>query len=40
MKKTNNNNKILLLDDEPDITSSFSIGLEDTGFVVDAFNDL
>jgi DNA-binding response OmpR family regulator len=35
----NNNNKILLVDDEPDITLSFSIGLEDTGYLVDSFND-
>jgi two-component system, OmpR family, response regulator ChvI len=34
-----NNHRILLVDDEPDITLSFSIGLEDSGFVVDAFND-
>jgi DNA-binding response OmpR family regulator len=31
--------KILLVDDEPDITLGFSIGLEDAGFLVDAFND-
>jgi DNA-binding response OmpR family regulator len=38
---TNNNNKkrILYVDDEPDITYSFKIGLEDNGFVVDTFND-
>jgi two-component system, OmpR family, response regulator ChvI len=30
---------ILLVDDEPDITLGFSIGLEDAGFLVDAFND-
>ena len=35
----NNNKKILLVDDEPDITLPFSIVLEDNGFVVDAFND-
>jgi two-component system, OmpR family, response regulator ChvI len=37
----NNNTKkrILLVDDEPDITFSFNIGLEDYGFVVDSFND-
>jgi two-component system response regulator ChvI len=29
----------LLVDDEPDITLSFNIGLEDYGYVVDAFND-
>ena len=33
------NNNILLVDDEPDITLGFSIGLEDAGFLVDAFND-
>ena len=31
--------RILLVDDEPDITLSFNIVLEDNGFVVDAFND-
>jgi hypothetical protein len=30
--KRNNNNKILLVDDEPAITSLFSIALEDCGF--------
>jgi len=29
----------LLVDDEQDITFALSIGLEDNGFVVDAFND-
>jgi DNA-binding response OmpR family regulator len=29
----------LLVDDEPDITSLFRIGLEDSGFIVDTFND-
>ena len=28
-----------MVDDEPDITSSFNIVLEDNGFAVDAFND-
>ena len=37
--KRNNNNKILLVDDEPAITSLFSIALEDCGFKVDSFND-
>jgi DNA-binding response OmpR family regulator len=37
MKK--NNNKILLVDNEPDIALAFKIGLEDNGFTVDAFND-
>ncbi|MFL6457632.1 MAG: response regulator transcription factor [Nitrososphaeraceae archaeon] len=31
--------KILLVDDEQDITSSLKIGLEDNGFAVDIFND-
>ena len=39
MKRNNNNNKILLVDDEPSITSLFSIALEDCGFEVDSFND-
>jgi CheY-like chemotaxis protein len=29
----------LLVDNEPDIALAFKIGLEDNGFVVDAFND-
>jgi two-component system, OmpR family, response regulator ChvI len=37
---TNTKNKrILLVDDEPDIALAFKIGLEDSGFAVDAFND-
>jgi two-component system, OmpR family, response regulator ChvI len=36
----NDNRRILLVvDDEPDITLAFSMGLEDSGFVVDVFND-
>jgi hypothetical protein len=31
--------RILIVDDEPDITFIFKIGLEDNGFVVDTFND-
>jgi len=31
--------RILIVDDEPDITSSLKIGLERKGFRVDAFND-
>jgi two-component system response regulator ChvI len=31
--------RILLVDDEHDITLAFRIGLEDNGFTVDAFND-
>jgi DNA-binding response OmpR family regulator len=34
----NSKPRILLVDDEPDITFSFSIGLEDSGFEVDIFN--
>jgi two-component system, OmpR family, response regulator ChvI len=30
---------LFVVDDEPDITLAFSMGLEDSGFVVDAFND-
>jgi DNA-binding response OmpR family regulator len=32
-------NKILLVDNEPDIAVAFKIGLEDNGFAVDAYND-
>jgi DNA-binding response OmpR family regulator len=32
-------NRILLVDNEPDITLAFKIGLEDNGFLVDAFNE-
>jgi DNA-binding response OmpR family regulator len=39
MRTNNSNNKILLVDDEPNITSLFSIALEDCGFKVDSFND-
>ena len=31
--------RILLVDDEHDITFAFSIGLENNGFAVDTFND-
>jgi CheY-like chemotaxis protein len=34
-----NTKKILLVDDEPDITIVFSMALEDNGFKVDVFND-
>jgi DNA-binding response OmpR family regulator len=39
MMNKKNNNRILLVDNEPDIALVFKIGLEDNGFVVDAFND-
>ena len=36
--KTNiTKNKILLVEDEPDIALAFKIGLEDNGFIVDAY---
>jgi DNA-binding NtrC family response regulator len=35
----NKNNKILLVDDEVDITTVYTLGLQDNGFKVDAFND-
>jgi DNA-binding response OmpR family regulator len=31
--------RILLVDDEPDVTLGFEMGLEDGGYVVDSFND-
>jgi two-component system, OmpR family, response regulator ChvI len=31
--------KILIVDDEPDITESFGLALEDSGFDVDKYND-
>jgi DNA-binding response OmpR family regulator len=36
---TTHNKRILLVDDEPDIVLAFKIGLEDYGFIVDAFDD-
>ena len=39
MMNNKNNNRILLVEDEPDIALAFKIGLEDNGFVVNAFND-
>ncbi len=35
----NINNRILLVDDELDIATVFTLGLEDNGFKVDTFND-
>ena len=35
----NNESRILLVDDEPDIALAFKICLEDNGFNVDAFNN-
>ena len=39
MRTNTKNKRILLVDDEPDIAMAFKIGLEDSGFVVDAFNE-
>ena len=39
MMNKKNNNRILLVDNDPDISLAFKIGLEDNGFVVNAFND-
>jgi two-component system, OmpR family, response regulator ChvI len=39
MKSTRSNKKILIVDDEPDITESFGLALEDSGFEVDKYND-
>ena len=39
MNKQNKKRRILLVDDERDNSSIFTIGLEDDGFEVDAFND-
>ncbi|MGC2669879.1 MAG: response regulator [Candidatus Nitrosopolaris sp.] len=35
----NSGNRILLIDDETDLTAIFSMGLEDNGFKVNTFND-
>ena len=31
--------RVLIVDNEPDITFVFKMGLEDKGFIVDAFED-
>src|SRR4051794_9753405 len=38
-KNNNTNPRILIVDDDYDITLTFKIGLEDSGFVVDTFTD-
>jgi DNA-binding response OmpR family regulator len=38
-KNSLSNNRILLVDDEPDLIFTFKKGLEANGFVVDAFED-
>ena len=39
MTTIKDNLTVLLVDDEPDITTIFALGLEDSGFKVDAFNN-
>jgi two-component system catabolic regulation response regulator CreB/two-component system response regulator ChvI len=38
-KSVRTKKKILIVDDEPDITESFGLALEDSGFEVDKYND-
>ena len=38
-KNSLSNNRILLVDDEPDVIFTFKVGVEANGFVVDAFED-
>ena len=38
-KSAKTKNRILIVDDEPDITESFGLALEDSGFEVDKYND-
>jgi hypothetical protein len=38
-KSTKTKNRMLIADDEPDITESFGLSLEDSGFEVDKYND-
>ena len=38
-QRNSGNNRLLLVDDEPDIIFTFKKGLEANGFVVDAYND-
>jgi CheY-like chemotaxis protein len=39
LNKQNKKRRILVVDDEPDNTSIFRLGLEDNGFEVDPFDD-
>jgi DNA-binding response OmpR family regulator len=39
MKLARKRNRILLVDDEPDITTAFKVTLEDAGFIVHTYND-
>jgi DNA-binding response OmpR family regulator len=38
-KRSQYNSRVLVVDDDPDITNTFKIGLEESGFEVDVFND-
>jgi DNA-binding response OmpR family regulator len=38
-KRSQYNSRVLVVDDDPDITNTFKIGLEENGFEVDVFND-
>jgi two-component system, OmpR family, response regulator ChvI len=38
-KSAKTKNRILIVDDEPDITESFGLALEDSGYEVDKYND-
>jgi DNA-binding response OmpR family regulator len=37
--RSSQHSRVLVVDDEPDITEAFKIGLEENGFEVDIFND-
>jgi DNA-binding response OmpR family regulator len=37
--KSSNEKRVLIVDDEPDVTGTFKLGLEKSGFSVETFND-
>ena len=37
--EASNKKRVLIVDDEPDVTETFKLGLEESGFSVDTFND-
>ena len=37
--QSSNEKKVLIVDDEPDVTGTFKVGLEERGFKVETFND-
>lgn len=37
--EASNKKRVLIVDDEPDVTETFKVGLEESGFSVDTFND-